>query len=128
MRRRASLLLLALVYLLGGSGLLLGALERFAPRAVARASCCCDEGQCRCVDCCLHAPREESAPAPRVSIGRCAKDDAPTTSPERGQAPQDRPLTAVAPPLGAPGAAARPRRPSRALSGTLGGPAKVPIS
>src|SRR5581483_10374176 len=69
MRRRASVLLAALVYVLGGTNLALGALDLVAPRsaparssAVAQSCCCGSADLCRCAGCCHQ--EEGASPAP----------------------------------------------------------------
>jgi hypothetical protein len=144
--RRASIVLAAVLYLLGGTNLALGLLDRIAPLevAVAHADFRCAHHACGCASaeqcrahCCCSGETDEALPVEQessneravsyVTLARCAGHGDPGISPGGGIDHQSLPSAVVLPP---PARERRsPRRPIdlEALSALERPPSKVPI-
>jgi hypothetical protein len=123
MPSRLLILLLALVYLLGGTRLAPAAVDAFAQKKAGTACCCCGPGKCG-TSCCCCSRGDPKPPGPSVS--RCGDDDAPATPTDGGPDHQSPPRVVLA--LEAPGALAPfAAVKGGALSALLDPPAKVPV-
>ena len=122
MPRRLLILLLALVYLLGGTRLAPAAVDAFLPKKAGTACCCCGPGKCGTSCCCSRGDPKPPGP----SVSRCGDDDAPATPTDGGPDHQSPPRVVLA--LEAPGALAPfAAVKGGALSALLDPPAKVPV-
>jgi hypothetical protein len=142
--RRASVALLALTYVLGGTQLALGLLDRVSPLEVATSreefrcahhACGCSTAeQCRSHCCCSGEADAADAPLPSgertisyVALARCAGHDAPAASPGGGPEYQSLPGAVVPVPRAREGRTRFVIRNLHAPSALERPPTKVPI-